>query len=286
MAGIGAFRAVQRFAHTCILLRKGGSGRPEGAAGHERLSEFHKIQEFIRLSREAGDLDDLQRLVESIALEFGFTYFLLSHHVNLISPQFVQLSNYPADWSNNMRRKTQFAADPVMRACQKTETPFLWSELDRLIEVSPVQRRILEGAARAGFGPGFTVPIHIPGECTGSGSFAVQSGRDLRASVIPYVQYITCFGFESARKLCLKAAHLDLNIARAPGLTQRQLDCIVLMAQGKSDWSVGKILGISQRTVQEHLDSARRKYGVGSRHQLLVRLLFDNQIGFQDILPA
>ena len=71
---------------------------------------------------------------------------------------------------------------------------------------------------------------------------------------------------------------------RAPDLTQRQLDCIVLMAQGKSDWDTGKILGISQRTVQEHLDTARRRYSVGSRTQLLVRTLFDNHLGFQDII--
>jgi LuxR family quorum-sensing system transcriptional regulator CciR len=70
------------------------------------------------------------------------------------------------------------------------------------------------------------------------------------------------------------------------GLTERQLDCIVLMAQGKSDWDVGKILGLSQRTVQQHIDAARKKYDVGTRTQLLVRTLFDNQVGFHDIIRA
>jgi LuxR family quorum-sensing system transcriptional regulator CciR len=248
------------------------------------VSEFHDVQDFVRRSREVADLDALKHLIENLTHEFGFSYFLLAHHVNVIAPNFVQLSNYPEDWSNSMRRQSQFGADPVLRACQKTAAPFLWSELDRLINVSATQREILEGAARAGFGPGFTVPVHIPGECTGSGSFAVQTGRELNDAAIPYVQYVTCFGFEAARKLCLKAQHLNFDLKQAPGLTTRQLDCIVLMAQGKSDWTVGKILGISQRTVQEHLDTARRKYGVGSRHQLIVRTLFDNQVGFQDII--
>jgi LuxR family quorum-sensing system transcriptional regulator CciR len=248
------------------------------------VSEFHDVQEFVRRSREVTDLDALKRLVEGLTRQFGFSYFLLSHHVNVVTANFVQLSNYPEDWSNSMRRLSQFAADPVMRACQKTAAPFLWSELDRLIRLSQTQRQILEGAARAGFGPGFTVPIHIPGECTGSGSFAVQAGRQLNDAAIPYVQYITCFGFEAARKLCLEAEQLNFEVKEAPGLTTRQLDCIVLMAQGKSDWAVGKILGISPRTVQEHLDSARHKYGVGSRHQLIVRTLFDNQLGFEDII--
>ncbi|MBV8800942.1 MAG: LuxR family transcriptional regulator [Alphaproteobacteria bacterium] len=250
------------------------------------MAEFQEVQEFVRQSREVADLDVLKGLVESISREFGFTYFLLAHHVNLIAPNYVQLSNYPEDWSNEMRRQSQFAADPVLRACQKTAAPFQWSEIDRLIKVSPAQRDILRRAAHAGIGPGFTVPVHIPGECTGSGSFAVAAGRELNAAAMPYVQFVTSFGFEAARKLCLKAAHLNFNVADVPGLTPRQLDCIVLMAQGKSDWTVGRLLGLSQRTVQEHIDNARKKYGVGSRHQLIVRTLFDNQLGFEDIIRA
>jgi LuxR family quorum-sensing system transcriptional regulator CciR len=250
------------------------------------MGETRDVQEFVRQSRKLNDLDELKTLVERATHEFGFRYFLLSHHVNVTGPNFVQLSNYPVDWSNAMRRKSHFADDPVIRACQKTATPFLWSELGKLIKISAPQREILEGAARAGFGPGFTTPIHIPGECTGSGSFAVLSGRQLNTAVIPFLQYLACFAFEAARRLSMAGHKLRFDSAKMPSLTERQLDCIVLMAQGKSDWDTGKILGISQRTVQEHLDTARNKYGVGSRTQLIVRTLFDNQVGFQDIMHA
>lgn len=183
-----------------------------------------------------------------------------------------------------MRKRTQFARDPVMRACQKTVAPFLWSELGNYVTLTAAQTDILERASRAGVGPGFTVPFHIPGECSGSASFAVRTGQSLDTDVIPFVQHIACYAFEAARRLSLHREQLDAGIFEAPGLTERQLDCIVLMAQGKSDWDIGKILSISQRTVQEHLDLARAKYGVGSRTQLLARVLFANQIGFQDII--
>ena len=248
------------------------------------MSRSQDVEEFVRQSRAVDDLDELRRLLEQTTREFGLGYFLLSHHVNVLGPRLVQLSNYPEDWSNVMRRRAHFAIDPVIRACQKTAAPFLWSELERLLKLTSAQREILDGAARAGFGPGFTVPIHIPGECTGSGSFAVRGGRELNSGIIPAVQYVACFAFEAARRLSLVEDKLDRSMPRAPDLTQRQLDCIVLMAQGKSDWDTGKILGISQRTVQEHLDTARKRYSVGSRTQLLVRTLFDNQLGFQDII--
>ncbi len=245
---------------------------------------FRDIQDFVRASRQFGNLQELRGSVEDTAARFGIRYFLLSHHVNIASPKIVRLSNYPANWGEKMRTERQFSIDPVVRACQKTAAPFLWSELDSLIHLSPKQREILEDAARAGLGSGFSVPIHIPGECTGSGSFATDSGHDLDGSVVPALQYLASFAFEAARRMCLKADHLDEAVGSAPELTQRQLDCLVLIAQGKSDWDVGKILGISHRTVQEHVDTARKRYGVGSRTQLIIRTLFDNQIGFQDII--
>ena len=135
-------------------------------------------------------------------------------------------------------------------------------------------------------GAGVTIPFHVPGECTGSGSFAVAKGRTLDERIIPSIQYVACFAFERARRLTQRLGPIPLSVTGLPGLTDRQLDCIVLMAQGKSDWDTGKILGISQRTVQEHLDTARKRYGVGSRTQLLVRVLYDNQLGFEDVIPG
>ena len=250
------------------------------------MGRFQDVEEFVRRSREIDDLERLRLDVEDVAREFGLRYFLLSHHVSVLGPNIVQLGNYPDQWANTMRTKRHFAQDPVIRACQKTAVPFLWSELDRIIKLSAAQRQILEEIGDAGFGTAFTVPIHIPGECIGSGSFAVPRGGEFDRSVIPLVQYVASFAFEAARRLSLKADKLDLDLSGAPGLTQRQLDCIVLMAQGKSDWDVGKILGISPRTVQEHIDVARKRYGVGSRMQLIVRMLFDSQVGFQDIIKV
>lgn len=251
------------------------------------MGRFRDVQEFVRLSRELATLKELHRSIETVARTFGIRYFLLSHHVNVSSPHIVQLSNYPEAWGTRMRTKAHFRVEPVIQACQKTAAPFLWAELGSLIKISAIQRDILEGAEKVGIGPGFTVPIHIPGECTGSGSFAVRTGETLDLSALPALQYLACFAFEAARRMSLGVNRkMNLSAAETRKFTERQLDCIVLIAQGKSDWDVGQILGISQRTVQEHLETARRRYGVSTRMQLVVRTLFDNQLGFEDILRA
>jgi LuxR family quorum-sensing system transcriptional regulator CciR len=70
----------------------------------------------------------------------------------------------------------------------------------------------------------------------------------------------------------------------APGLTERQRDCLLWAARGKSDWEISRILGISRETVIQHLKQARERYGVGKRTLLAVHALFDGTISFLDIV--
>jgi LuxR family quorum-sensing system transcriptional regulator CciR len=69
-----------------------------------------------------------------------------------------------------------------------------------------------------------------------------------------------------------------------PLLTPRQRDCVVLVAQGKSDWEIGRLLGISESTVHKHVEDAKRRYGVPTRIQLVVRSLFEKRVAFSDVL--
>jgi LuxR family quorum-sensing system transcriptional regulator CciR len=67
-------------------------------------------------------------------------------------------------------------------------------------------------------------------------------------------------------------------------LSPRQLDCVILAGRGKSDRDVGQLLGISGQTVHQHMEEAKRRYGVATRQQLIVRALFDSQITFADLM--
>jgi LuxR family transcriptional regulator, quorum-sensing system regulator LasR len=45
------------------------------------------------------------------------------------------------------------------------------------------------------------------------------------------------------------------------------------IAAGKSDWAIGRILNISGKTVNFHVENAKRKFGVGTRVQAVVAAL-------------
>lgn len=56
-------------------------------------------------------------------------------------------------------------------------------------------------------------------------------------------------------------------------LSARERDCLALAAEGKTNWEISVILGISEATVRFHIDNARRKLGAVNRAQAVARLV-------------
>jgi len=66
--------------------------------------------------------------------------------------------------------------------------------------------------------------------------------------------------------------HLDDTMA-AHGLTPREAEVANLLCEGLAAKQVARELYISVHTVRDHVKAIHRKVGVGSRAELLVRLL-------------
>ena len=67
-------------------------------------------------------------------------------------------------------------------------------------------------------------------------------------------------------------------------LTNREFEILRLLGSGRGQTAIAKQLGISEATAHEHIEAARKRYGVGKRTQLVIRALFDGQITFSDVL--
>lgn len=249
------------------------------------MTAFHDVEQFVRAANRTARMDDLKVLLSGAVEALGFDHVALVHHVNLSnSPgDAVQYVDYPDAWRELNAERGYFSDDPVLAACQSQAAAFIWSDLPKIIDVTPRQAEILDSAALCGLGEGFTVPINVPGEFLGSCSYAVRAGRELPVASLPAAQYVACFAFEAARRI-RRAERARGAPEERPKLTGRQFDCLVLAAQGKSDWHIAQILGISSDTVHQHIEAAKKRYGVASRTQLVVRALFDSQITFGDVI--
>jgi DNA-binding CsgD family transcriptional regulator len=63
-----------------------------------------------------------------------------------------------------------------------------------------------------------------------------------------------------------------------PQLTRRELDCMAFVADGKTDWEISVILGVSEATARFHIDNARRKLGAVTRAQAVARLVRSGEV--------
>lgn len=63
------------------------------------------------------------------------------------------------------------------------------------------------------------------------------------------------------------------SLAHQHMLTKRELECLHWVAQGKTSWEIGQILGISERTVNFHIGNSIEKTGCVNRQQLAAKCL-------------
>jgi LuxR family quorum-sensing system transcriptional regulator CciR len=247
------------------------------------MGNFERADAILRDLTEVRTEMDLSCALTEVSRQLGFEYFALTHHVDIRhAPQpAIRLHNYPDEWAEYYDGHSLGLSDPVHRASHVTSVGFAWSELSRMIELTAADRDILERGRRKGIGDGFTVPAHVPGESNGSCSFANPSGVTMREEDLPLAQLAGAFAFEAARRLWRVRAPASVS---RPKLTDRQRECIIWVARGKSDWEISRILGIEHETVVRHVKQARERYGVGKRSMLAVQALFDGSISFVDIL--
>ena len=158
------------------------------------------------------------------------------------------------------------ADDQLMLAGLRSPEPTTWRRFIRETKISTGQRRIFDEATDFELSDGFFLPIH---QLDGSvACVALVSDRELpedsrtRAALHMLALY---YSFAVRRFL-----RPPPDLPPKTSLTPRQRECLQWVRAGKTDWEIGRIIGISEHTVIEHLDQARRRLGVKTRTQAVI----------------
>jgi LuxR family quorum-sensing system transcriptional regulator CciR len=67
-------------------------------------------------------------------------------------------------------------------------------------------------------------------------------------------------------------------------LTHRERECLALVAQGKGDWTIGRVLGLGESTVHYHIEQLKRRLHVVTRTQAVVQALMSGQVSFGEVV--
>ncbi len=239
---------------------------------------FDIAQGFIETCEKCEYSDDLEIAFTKSIEKLGFIHFACCSHVDPLLPPAgaIVLLNYPRKWIELFSARKLDRIDPIFWYADRTSRPFFWDDPTFLNMLSPEQNDILREAQSMGLSRGYTIPIHSPTALPASCSLVPDSGAINDAS------------YSAAR---LMAAYLHEALAPATleplkgeSLSRRERECLELTGQGKSDWVIGQILGISERTAHNHVERAKKRLGVASRTQAVVKALFRHLISFGDVI--
>lgn len=237
---------------------------------------------FAESAAACADMAQLRTLIEDAARELGFDFFALLHHSSLSSSGAarVRIDNYPEAWVEEMRSRNLAPYDPVHSASRRSSSGFSWQDIGSIIRVGHRHKAILTRSHHYGIGAGFTVPANVAGEPSGSCSFAVRSGAHFPRRRLMCAELVGAHAFRAARRLLGLPKPND-----RPHLSRREIECLRLLATGKTDWEAARILGISVETARQYVKRARGAYDVVTRTQLVVHGLRDDWVSFEEAAP-
>ena len=233
---------------------------------------------FAASVARAGTLPALAALLGAAASDLGFSFFAIAEHANLARPppDLLLLHNYPPGWADAFMLGG-WRHDPAWHAAGGRLAGFQWSELPALMRLTDMERAHLAAARRAGLGTGYTVPLHAPGGRAASCSFAVGPRHCIAPRALLAADFIAQRAFLAASTILAPPSH-------RPQLSPRERECVVLMAQGKTDWEIARILGLSEETVTRYLKTARQRFGVTRRTQLALAAMNAGLIEMRDCI--
>jgi DNA-binding CsgD family transcriptional regulator len=250
------------------------------------MEPFDLAQSFIEQLIRDNRAPALRAAFEDALTRLGFRYFACCSHVNPLQPPpgTIHLHNYPRAWEREYYERRLYEIDPVPMYAERTLLPFHWNSVDFQASMTESQRQLLLEAAQHGVAHGYTVPIHLPwrlGAARASCSVVPDS---------PAIDARTYWAVElmASRLYVAATTQADSMVMTTPAseLSERERQCLELVAQGKSNWAIGQILKISEHTVHTYIEHAKKRLGVATRVQAILYALQGGQLSFGDVIRA
>ena len=172
-------------------------------------------------------------------------------------------ANWPAEMITLYLQEEFLQDDPIPRWARNSGRALSWTELFRLLPERDPGRRVIEAGRRFGYSEGLVVPMRCADNSLGLVSLGGPRGAFTAGEQV-CLTMIARSVFEAADRI---------ETGGAPGrpspiLSAREIDCLSLLVRGHSDAEMGKLLGLSVRTVRFHFANSKNKFQATSRTHL------------------
>ncbi|MBN9489793.1 MAG: LuxR family transcriptional regulator [Alphaproteobacteria bacterium] len=178
----------------------------------------------------------------------------------------ILIQEMPPGWVERYNSRGYVYRDPIVDRLQSERSPFSWRDAYAWA-ASSADVRLIKGEAREfHLNDGYVVPITLL-----DGSLAAISFGGDHIDLSPDDQSI--LGFAASYALGTLLQHRFSARRARRRVSAREYDCLLWAAEGKTDWEISVILGVSKSTVTKHILSAREKLGaVTKSHAIAIAL--------------
>jgi DNA-binding CsgD family transcriptional regulator len=172
--------------------------------------------------------------------------------------------SYPDEWLYLYWQNGYAEVDPVFRAASRSPGTQIWKRTYQQA-TSSEERDFIETARGFGLADGITTSS-VDQTCGLATFYSFAGGEGLDAE--RYAQLVEYLGHHLHLALMRTAKkHAPATENCVKELSPREVTILNWIKNGKTNWEVGQILGVTERTVRFHLASIFSKLDVTSRSQ-------------------
>lgn len=235
------------------------------------MSNLRQALDFIAAAETAPTMERLQEILGKTLLEFGVTQYSLVAAATRPDnkarrPIGLSRACEPA-WSECYLDGKYYNSDPVVHAAISQSAPFSWIDLAPHLKAPSAKQMIEEGRDLMKVDGCLVIPTH---DAQGFAGFIsmFHAGRAPDEAMSKALKLIAIYAVEKAKELHGVTADGAAWDVSCP-LTNRQREVLAFSAIGKTDWEIAKILGVSAKTANFHLERAKAKLEVATRAQAI-----------------
>jgi LuxR family quorum sensing-dependent transcriptional regulator len=227
--------------------------------------------QFIESIERSSDAAGVESCLLEIAEQYGFSsIFAGIVPTSRLTPEEigsrVLFQRFPSEWAGRYNERGYVFRDPIVHRLQTDRAPFDWNDAYESCPFEDDVELIRGEAAEFGLRTGHVVPVSML-----DGGLAAVSFGGSRAAVCPEGRAV--LGFVASYAVGNFLHYRESRQRLLDKVTPREFDCLLWAAEGKTDWEISVILGISKSTVVKHLLSAREKLGAVTKgHAIAIAL--------------
>jgi len=239
------------------------------------------LHEYIDAVSKATTVKEVHDACSGVCGYFEFDFFLYAAMMptSFVNPNIINISGYPDEWREVYKNEEYMKVDPSVAYCTRNIVPVAWDKLAPHKQESKAAWDMLGEARGYGLRSGVSFPLHSPTGEAAMLSFVVdEEHKDAKAKIehaMPHVHLFNAYMHEAVRKI------FNADSVSIAKLTEREKQCLLWMAEGKTAWETGRILNISERTVTFHMQNTVEKLQVVNRQQAVARAVSLGLISLQ-----